>query len=76
MDIRFHFVRDYINDGTVSVHYCPTNQMLADIMTKAMHKPIFESLRDRIIGDVLSFLNTDLLVSVQYCKSVYTHLVQ
>ena len=35
-DIRYHFVRDYILDGTISVEYCPTKEMLADILTKAM----------------------------------------
>ena len=41
VDIRYHFVRDYIEDGTISVRYCPTADMLADIMTKAMNRPYF-----------------------------------
>ena len=76
VDIRYHFVRDYINDGTVTVEYCPTSQMLADILTKSMHKPIFEGLRDKIIGNVIEFLDKDLLVSASYCRCMYNSLVK
>ena len=76
VDIRYHFVRDFINDGTVTVEYCPTSQMLADILTKSMHKPIFEGLRDKIIGNVIEFLDKDLLVSASYCRCMYNSLVK
>ena len=76
MDIRFHFIRDYINDGTVTVKYCPTREMLADIMTKIMHKPTFERLRGKIISDVFEYLTPDLLLSVSYCQAVYNSLLQ
>ena len=76
VDIRYHFVRDYIEDGTISMKYCSTKDMLADIMTKAMHKPTFEGLRNKIINDVTKFIDGDLLVSLAYCKSIYSNLVQ
>jgi len=60
VDIRYHFVRDCINDNTISVEYCPTKLMFADIMTKAMYKPAFIGLRNKIIGDVMKFLTSDL----------------
>ena len=44
IDIRYHFIRDYINDGTISVKYCPTEHMLVDLMMKIMSRPIFEGL--------------------------------
>ena len=34
--IRFHFVRHYINNGTIRIHYVNTNDNLADFMTKAV----------------------------------------
>ena len=76
IDIRYHFVRDYIEDGTITMEYCTSAQMLADIMTKIMHKPTFERLRNKIIGDVMQFLQSDLLTSIAYCQSTYNNLVQ
>ena len=70
MDIRFHFIRDYVIDGTVSIEYCPTREMLADIMTKVMHKPTFTRLRSKIISDVHEYLTSDLLLSISYCQAI------
>ena len=45
INIRFHFVRDLVKDGTVELTWCPTENMLADILTKfslpaARHKKL------------------------------------
>jgi hypothetical protein len=44
IDIAVHFVREKIADGLLSVSYCPTNQMLADILTKPLPTPLFRRL--------------------------------
>jgi hypothetical protein len=36
LDIQLQFVRDSIENGTVELRYCPTDEMLADLMTKAL----------------------------------------
>jgi hypothetical protein len=36
LDIQLQFVRDHIERNTVKLQYCPTDDMLADIMTKAL----------------------------------------
>ena len=71
IDIRYHFIRDYVENGTITLKYCKTADMLADIMTKSMNKAIFERLRNKIIGDVMAFIHGDLLVSIAYCRSIY-----
>ena len=50
MDIRLHFIRDYINDGTIVLHWCPTTEMLADILTKALAKSELETARAKILS--------------------------
>ena len=38
LDIQLQFVHDHIKRNTIKLQYCPTNDMLADIMTKALAK--------------------------------------
>ena len=34
--MRFHFTREALENGTIQLTYCPTNDMTADVMTKAL----------------------------------------
>jgi hypothetical protein len=36
IDIRFHFIRYVIEAGKITIDYCPTNNMVADTLTKAL----------------------------------------
>jgi hypothetical protein len=36
IDIRYHFIRYIIEAGTIKLVYCPTNEMTADTLTKAL----------------------------------------
>lgn len=45
IDIRYHFVREKIDDGHVLLEYCPTQEMLVDIMTKPIPAAQFDYLR-------------------------------
>ena len=36
IDVRYHHIRDHIAKGDIVVHMCPTQEMVADIMTKAL----------------------------------------
>jgi hypothetical protein len=39
IDIRFHFIRWIIDNGTLRLVYCPTDDMVADTLTKALPSP-------------------------------------
>jgi transposase InsO family protein len=36
VDVQLHFIRDHVEKGTIKVEYCPTEDMLADLMTKGL----------------------------------------
>ena len=76
MDVRYHFIRDQINDGIITVRYCATRDMLADVLTKVMPRPAFLRLRDKIVGDVMEFIRDDFLLSVGYCREIYNTLTR
>lgn len=35
IDIKFHFIRSLIDNGTIAVKHCTTNEQHADLLTKA-----------------------------------------
>ena len=43
--IRYHFVRERVEDGQVVLQYCSTKEMKADMMTKPIPAVQFEHLR-------------------------------
>ena len=45
INIRFHYVRQAIEEGNIELEYCPTEVMIADIFTKPLSKQRFERLR-------------------------------
>ena len=58
IDIRYHQVREKVADGRVVLRYCNTTDMLADTMTKALHKGPFFAHRDGLGMRSLSHLTS------------------
>ncbi|KAG2758696.1 hypothetical protein Pcac1_g29199 [Phytophthora cactorum] len=48
IDIRYHFVREKVEDGQVVLQYVSTTDMLADIMTKPIPATQFGVLRNKL----------------------------
>ena len=46
--IKYHFIRDAVEQGEIQLEYCKTQEQLADIFTKALPKEKFCYLRERI----------------------------
>jgi hypothetical protein len=36
IDIKFHYIKDYFKNGTINCIYCPTSDMIADLLTKPL----------------------------------------
>ena len=48
ISINYHFIQDVVMNGTVEVKYCPTQEMIADMLTKGLPKNLFIKLRNMI----------------------------
>ena len=48
MDIKYHYVREVIADGVVATAYCPTAEMLADMLTKPLCLEKFSNFREKL----------------------------
>ena len=38
IDARYHFVREKIENGDIDLEFCPTDNMVADVLTKGVLK--------------------------------------
>ena len=54
VDIKYHFVRSAISDGKVSIEYCSTVDMVADILTKPVTKARIEKCLCFMFGAITS----------------------
>jgi hypothetical protein len=48
IDTKFHFIRECVEDGRISLGYVGTQEQLADVLTKALGRARFCELRGRI----------------------------
>ena len=48
IDVSFHFIRQQVNLKAIAVKYCPTENMLADVMTKGLPSITFQRFRDNL----------------------------
>ncbi|GJS11780.1 retrovirus-related pol polyprotein from transposon TNT 1-94 [Tanacetum coccineum] len=49
IDIRYHFIKEHVERGTVEIYFVGTEYQLADLFTKALPKERFEYLVHRIV---------------------------
>ena len=50
LNVRYFFIRDRIKNGEIQIVFCPTDEMLADLMTKHLAISRFGRLRDAILS--------------------------
>lgn len=51
VDIKYHFVRSAHIEGKVTIEYCPTENMVADVLTKPLTKAKFERFKRYLFGE-------------------------
>ena len=50
INIRYFFVKDRVEAGEIEIKYCPTENMLADILTKPLQGQVFRDMRDILLN--------------------------
>jgi hypothetical protein len=50
--LRYLFIKDRIENGEIELIYTPTDEMVADILTKPLQGSLFYKLRDWLMGVV------------------------
>ena len=52
IDIRHHFLREHVEQGTIKLMPVSTKEQIADVMTKVLGKVLFKHFRDKITSDI------------------------
>jgi hypothetical protein len=53
MDVRYHLLRDLLQDKTIKVEYMPTELMTADILTKPLDSKLFLKHQVSLLGPLV-----------------------
>lgn len=46
--VRFHFLRDLVNEGVIRLEHCTSQEQAADIFTKPLTREVFETMRYKL----------------------------
>ena len=74
IDVRYHYIREKVSDGTIELVYCPTKEMRADMLTKSLDRVKFEKFRDTMLNSNIkgrcwySYCNGDIAVLSSRCQ--------
>ena len=50
LNVQYFFLTDQVNQGNLSIEYCPTGKMIGDYMTKPLQGTKFKEHRKAIMG--------------------------
>jgi len=58
IDIQHHFIREKLESGEIGLKYCPTPDMVVDVLTKALAKERHQNLTRSMGLGVLNYLQS------------------
>ena len=48
VEVDRHLIKEKIDEGIIDVTYIPTHQQTANILTKPLHKPLYDRMVDKL----------------------------
>ena len=51
IDTKYHFIRERVDDNSIKLIYTPTDEMAADLLTKALPQQKVEQHREQLLGE-------------------------
>lgn len=59
LDNKHHFIKDKVREGIINIDYVPTQNQIADMLTKPLNCNVFKTLRGKMFNlyDTLYFVN-------------------
>ena len=58
MKIKHHYIKKEVKDRKFIIKFCRTEDMIADMLTKALPRPLFDELRDMLMNGLDNDGNT------------------
>ncbi|GJX34409.1 hypothetical protein Tco_0245966 [Tanacetum coccineum] len=74
-NIRYHFIKEHVENGTVELYFVETEYQLADLFTKALPKKRFEYLVHRIAMRCMTPIQLESLAKLSSGKRSYIKIV-
>ena len=50
IQLRYYFVKEHVDNGTIRIEYCPTKEMRGDYFTKPLQGSLFYKQRDDVMN--------------------------
>ncbi|GKV15852.1 hypothetical protein SLEP1_g26596 [Rubroshorea leprosula] len=66
--VRYHFLRNLVEDGTIELSYCRTEDQVADIFTKPLKKQPLPTDEDTVVNEISHFRQVSMLAT-PFCRS-------
>ena len=54
MHIRYFYIKDHVDSGSIVIEYCATDDMTADFFTKPLQGKKFKQFRDQVMNLALN----------------------
>ena len=67
--LRYHFIREQVEDGRLKLQWVPTGQQLADVLTKPLHGQAFRQWRDKLVAPPAELAAATAAAAVQQQQS-------
>jgi hypothetical protein len=52
LDIRYYWIKQFLDSGILTMRYCKSSEQIADILASVRHGSEFRAMRDQIMGTV------------------------